>query len=114
MFSPHGTVPPKKAKLKKCPVIITYSMTSDIERCTKISIVSPVDYFHRKVRSTSNRTIIRRRPPHPRTAVRVDVRRHSILSFGRFLGMISDEGGHVSDDRPESRGSLVNSEPEHE
>jgi hypothetical protein len=30
------------------------------------------------------------------------------------LGTFSDEGGHVSDDRPESRESLVNSEPEHE
>ncbi|CAF0726237.1 unnamed protein product [Rotaria sordida] len=29
-------------------------------------------------------------------------------------GMFSDEGGHLSDDRPESRESLVNSEPEHE
>ncbi|CAF2333350.1 unnamed protein product [Rotaria sp. Silwood2] len=29
-------------------------------------------------------------------------------------GIFSDEGGHLSDDRPESRESLVNSEPEHE
>lgn len=31
-----------------------------------------------------------------------------------FSGMFSDEGGHVSDDRPASRESLLNSEPEHE
>ena len=30
------------------------------------------------------------------------------------LGIFSDEGGHVSDDRPASRESLLNSEPEHE
>jgi len=31
-----------------------------------------------------------------------------------YLGMFSDEGGHVSDDRPQSRESMVNSEPEYE
>jgi len=29
-----------------------------------------------------------------------------------YLGMFSDEGGHISDDRPQSRESMVNSEPE--
>jgi len=30
------------------------------------------------------------------------------------LGLFSDEGGHVSDDRPGSRESMIHSEPEHE
>jgi len=36
------------------------------------------------------------------------------LSSLKNEGIFSDEGGHVSDDRPESRESLLNSEPEHE
>ncbi|CAF0756592.1 unnamed protein product [Adineta ricciae] len=35
-------------------------------------------------------------------------------SLSKNEGMFSDEGGHVSDDRPQSRESLLNSEPEHE
>ncbi|CAF1055426.1 unnamed protein product [Adineta steineri] len=37
---------------------------------------------------------------------------HSSLSKNE--GIFSDEGGHVSDERPQSRESLLNSEPEHE
>jgi serine/threonine protein kinase len=36
------------------------------------------------------------------------------LSSLKNEGIFSDEGGHVSDDRPASRESLLNSEPEHE
>jgi hypothetical protein len=37
-----------------------------------------------------------------------------IYKISIYLGIFSDEGGHVSDDRPQSRESMLNSEPEHE
>ena len=46
--------------------------------------------------------------------VKVLMMMNSMIILFFYSGQFSDEGGHISDDRPLSRESTLNSEPEHE